>query len=154
PFVLEIRDIWPMTLLDFGALSKHNPLYFYFSKLEKDLYRSARRIISTLPEAERHISRIANKTPPVTWIPNGTAMLSSQWRPAPVANGKFKVLYTGAHGPSNDLETILESAWVLQNSFSARAHDIEFHFYGEGSEKARLVAHAKKRGLTNVQFFP
>lgn len=60
---------------------------------------------------------------------------------------RFTIIYTGAHGPANALDTILGAADLLR----AR-HDIEFILVGDGPSKSALVVAAKQRGLSNVRF--
>jgi glycosyltransferase involved in cell wall biosynthesis len=45
-------------------------------------------------------------------------------------DGKFVVLYTGAHGMSNDLDVVLQAAKDLESY-----PDIEFVLLGDGKEK-------------------
>jgi glycosyltransferase involved in cell wall biosynthesis len=56
-------------------------------------------------------------------------------------------MYAGAHGMSNDLGVLLESARLLADD--AR---IQVVFLGDGTEKANLQAKAAALGLTNVSF--
>jgi glycosyltransferase involved in cell wall biosynthesis len=62
---------------------------------------------------------------------------------------KFIVLYAGAHGMSNDLNIILESASLLTN-----AKNIHIVLLGDGKEKPALMAQAKEMKLSNVTFLP
>jgi len=64
-------------------------------------------------------------------------------------NDKFVVLYAGAHGMSNDLNIILESADLV-----ADAKNIHMVLLGDGKEKPALLAQAKEMNLTNVTFLP
>ena len=58
-------------------------------------------------------------------------------------------MYSGAHGPANDLDTVLQAAEIL------RDHEgIRFVFVGSGKEKARLEALAEEKKLPNVLFVP
>ena len=42
-FVLEVRDLWPETLVHLGRFSRRNPLIRLMFRLERHLYRSASR---------------------------------------------------------------------------------------------------------------
>ena len=61
--------------------------------------------------------------------------------------GKFVVLYTGAHGPANDLDTAINTAERLKDY-----SDILFLFVGDGKDRPRLVEKAKSLSLENVVF--
>ncbi|HHY33948.1 MAG TPA: glycosyltransferase family 4 protein [Firmicutes bacterium] len=60
---------------------------------------------------------------------------------------RFTVVYTGAHGPANALETILGAAQILRSR-----NDVEFVLVGDGPAKGALVREAANRGLDNVRF--
>jgi glycosyltransferase involved in cell wall biosynthesis len=61
---------------------------------------------------------------------------------------KFVTLYAGAHGMSNDLHIVLDSASLLANT------NIQFVFLGDGKEKSALVDQARGLNLQNVTFLP
>jgi glycosyltransferase involved in cell wall biosynthesis len=63
--------------------------------------------------------------------------------------GKFIALYAGAHGMSNDLDVILQSAEHLRS-----CPEITFLLIGDGKEKPQLVEKAQSAGLDNVRFLP
>jgi glycosyltransferase involved in cell wall biosynthesis len=60
---------------------------------------------------------------------------------------KFIALYAGAHGMSNDLNVVLESASLLANEMY-----IHIVLLGDGKEKPALMAQAKEMNLSNVTF--
>src|SRR5690606_5324768 len=60
---------------------------------------------------------------------------------------KFIVLYAGAHGPANDLPTILRAARRLTST-----QLIHFIFAGDGKDRSLLEAMAHDLALTNVTF--
>jgi glycosyltransferase involved in cell wall biosynthesis len=62
-------------------------------------------------------------------------------------NGKFVLMYLGAHGAYNSLNTILFTAEILKNE-----DEILFVFVGEGDEKAGLLQYVANNGLSNVKF--
>ena len=61
----------------------------------------------------------------------------------------FIVMYSGAHGPANDLETALNAAEILRDH-----KNIRFVFVGSGKDKERLETLAAEKNLTNVLFVP
>jgi colanic acid biosynthesis glycosyl transferase WcaI len=62
---------------------------------------------------------------------------------------RFVVLYAGNIGPSQGLESVLDSAGALQDE-----KDIYFVLIGDGLNKKALVSEAEKRSLKNVLFLP
>jgi glycosyltransferase involved in cell wall biosynthesis len=62
---------------------------------------------------------------------------------------RFVVMHSGNIGLSQNLETIVEAAALLQD-----LPDLRVVFVGEGVKKADLQAQAQARGLSNVVFLP
>jgi len=60
---------------------------------------------------------------------------------------KFVVHYSGNHGRTHDLLSIIEAAKLLEDE-----KDVHFLFIGEGSGKAEVVARASELELENVTF--
>ena len=71
PFVFEVRDLWPESLIAFGRISRHGLPAILLRSLEKGLYRRAASIISVLPKASDYIAGKGVATDKVVWIPNG-----------------------------------------------------------------------------------
>lgn len=154
PFVVEVRDLWPRTLVDVGGISRWHPAVWLFAGLERALYRRADRIITLLPLAERHIRAVYPEAAPVTWIPNGVDLrLAGAARGgaplAPPMQGAFTVMYAGAHGPANALDAVLDAAALLQHRQPGR---FRFVLIGDGHDKPRLRARAAAERLDSVQF--
>lgn len=153
PFLLEIRDMWPEFAIAMGALK--NPALIRMSQwLERFLYHHADRMIVNSPGFIPFIRDICGKTADL--IPNGAdadmfarAGDGSAFREAYGLGNDFVVMYSGAHGPANDLETVLKSAELLRGQTGIR-----FVFVGSGKDKARLEQIKADRQLDNVLFVP
>jgi glycosyltransferase involved in cell wall biosynthesis len=63
---------------------------------------------------------------------------------------KFTVIYAGAHGLANDLETVLHAAKMLQDQFLS--NNIHILLIGEGPEKSRLKQFALTHKINIVEF--
>ena len=152
PFLLEIRDLWPEFAVAMGALT--NPLLIRMSQwLERFLYNHADRIIVNSPGFIPYIRDICGKTPDL--VPNGAdeemfaGADGTAFREQYGLKDDFVVMYSGAHGPANDLETVLNAADMLRDEAGIR-----FVFVGSGKDKTRLEALSAERGLGNVLFVP
>jgi glycosyltransferase involved in cell wall biosynthesis len=64
-------------------------------------------------------------------------------------NGKFVVMYSGNHSPSNPLKTLLDAAIRLKDD-----PDIRFVFVGGGIGKKEVEAVIRDHGLTNAMSLP
>ena len=153
PFLLEVRDLWPLFAVEVGVLK--NRLFIRLSEwLEKFLYRRADICVVNSPGYVQHVMERGGKQ--VELVPNGAdpAMFypedhGEDFRKQHKLENKFLIAYAGAHGMSNDLGILLEAASLLK----AR-EDIHFLLVGDGKEKQNLLALAEELCLQNVTFLP
>jgi len=150
PFVVEVRDLWPQTILDMGAMSPHHPIIKLLQALERYLYQRAWRIITLLPLAYRYITACGVPLRKIIWLPNGVDLSRfNQGSGSKKTSDSFCVMYLGAHGQANALDVLLDSAKIVQDM---RHPEIRFVLMGDGPEKPRLMALAQKMELTNLEF--
>ena len=71
PFVFEVRDLWPQTLIDMGALREHGVVARLLTVLERFLYRHAAVVISLLPRAMEYIQGHGVSEEAIAYVPNG-----------------------------------------------------------------------------------
>lgn len=149
-FVMEVRDLWPQTIIDMGVLSERHPVVKALQALERFLYHRAGRIITLLPKAGEYIVAQGVSEEKIVWIPNGVDLSRFQVNSLAAGNcGEFKVMYLGAHGQANALDVLLQAAKIVQDQ---GYEDIKFILVGTGPEKSRLLALARDLGLGNVEF--
>ncbi|OJV58534.1 MAG: glycosyltransferase WbuB [Burkholderiales bacterium 68-10] len=154
PFVFEVRDLWPQTLVDMGRLRDDAPATWVLRRLERWLYRRAARTVVLLPQAWQYIVPLGIAKERVVWIPNGVD-LSLFPRAAPATqsqDGVFTLMYFGAHGQANGLDNVLQAMARLRQ-MPAGQH-IRLRLIGDGPLKPALVAQAEALGLRNVVFEP
>lgn len=147
PFVFEVRDLWPQTLIDMGALKQGGLVTRALQALELWLYRQSKYTIVLLEHADEYIVPLGIPKEKVVWIPNGVD--SSQFPPAQekaVDPDAFTLMYFGAHGDANGLRTVLDAMALLKDK------KVKLRLIGDGPEKAGLIEHARSLGLTNVSF--
>jgi len=150
PFLLEIRDLWPAFAIAVGVL-KNKLLISLSLWLEKFLYHRADRIIVNSPGYIKHVQLISGQN--VTLVPNGsdttafTPANTVQIRKELGWTDKFILIYAGAHGMSNDLPVVLQTAKLIKEH-----DDIKIVFIGDGKEKSNLIALAESLKLSNVEF--
>lgn len=149
PFVLEIRDIWPASIVDLAGLSSRHPVVIALGALERYLCRRADEIVSLLPGATEHLEGLGVDPSHVTWIPNGVNLAEIP-RTEPPVTGPLTLMYAGSHGVSDGLETLLDAAAKLEAG--PAKGKVRWRFVGEGPEKASLRAMADREGLDNVRF--
>jgi len=154
PFLLEIRDLWPDSLVQGGVLQNRSAIWA-FRALEGFLYRRAQRVLGNSPAYRSYL--IEQKGVPaerIDIIPNGVDVslfdpaersedLRERWG---VAN-KVLVTYTGALGAANSIPTILRAAARLRDR-----DDVHFLLAGGGNREREARELSDKLGLTNVTF--
>lgn len=150
PFVLEIRDLWPAFAIAVGVLN--NKLLIKLSLwLEKFLYKHADQIIVNSPGFIEHIQSKGGRN--LRLIPNGAdpAFFDHEEKKTgaayPAWKGKFIVMYTGAHGMSNDLDVVLDTCKILHDN-----PEIRVVLVGDGKEKQHLIETANAMQLSNLEF--
>lgn len=150
PFVMEVTDLWPQTIIDMGAMSSNHPIIKALQLLEKFLYRRANCIITLLPLAHEYITACGIPREKIVWIPNGVDL--SRFNTADVksaSNEEFQVMYLGAHGRANALEVLVQAAKIIQDKGFSEIH---FVLMGDGPEKPKLIELAKELKLVNLEF--
>jgi glycosyltransferase involved in cell wall biosynthesis len=152
-FLFEVRDLWPQFAIAVGVLK--NPVLIVLSEwLERFLYQHADRVMVNSPGFLEPVSGRGAKR--VDLIPNGAdpsmfdpADDGAAFRRSNELENRFVALYAGAHGMSNDLNVVLESARLL-----ADMKNVHIVLLGDGKEKPVLMAQARKMNLSNVAFLP
>lgn len=148
PFIFEVRDLWPETLIAMGRVGQNGFQARVMRKLEQHLYRRAKKIVTLMPDASAYITAYGIEKSKIEWISNGVDTEVNV--PVTSKNDKFTIMYLGAHGQANALETIVDSINILQvEKFSA---DIHFRFIGEGDRKKELIQRSRDYMLANVSF--
>jgi glycosyltransferase involved in cell wall biosynthesis len=148
PFVLEIRDLWPQTLIDMG-MRPHHPAVVGFGMIERYLYRNADKIITLLPNASEYMVPRGARLNDITWIPNGVNVELMPFPNVPKPHDGFTVMYAGFHGLSDDLGPVLDAAAILNKEAPGR---FCFRFVGDGPNKRELQRRVATENIANVAF--
>lgn len=150
-FWIEVKDLWPQTLVSMGALSEKSLITRGMRFFERYFFNRAEKILSLLPFSYEYIASLCINTSKVIWIPNGVDLerikgLESYSGGSP---DRLTVMYLGGHTASNELNTVLHAAVILR---SQGVHNVRFIFVGDGVEKPSLMENARKLGLDNMSF--
>jgi len=156
PFVFEVRDLWPESVVDTGVVM--NKLIIKFAYwFESFIYRKA-SLINVLTPAFRD-TLLEKKNVPlekIVFIPNAADFNLSEkvlesfdretFRKKNKIDDYFVITYVGAHGVANHLIQLIETAELLKDT------NVLFQLIGDGMQKQMLIEEAIKRGLSNVKF--
>ena len=152
PWVFEIRDIFPESIVAVGAMKK-SPVIRALEKLELFLYRTADRVIVVTPAFKHNIARRGIDADKIDVVPNGVNRARFQTLEKDRAlldalslDGKLVIGYLGTHGMAHGLDFIVRCAAKIT------ADRLHFLFIGDGAEKPSVVALAASLGLKNVTF--
>lgn len=152
PWILEIRDLWPESIVAVGAIT-YRPVIRLLERLESFAYRKATHLVVVTDAFKAHMLARGIPSKKVTVIKNGVDF--SLYKEPPHGSlgllrelgleGKFVVSYFGTHGMAHCLQTVLEAAQELQDR-----KDIVFLLVGDGAERSRLVSMRDEMKLSNV----
>src|SRR5207302_2078593 len=154
PFVFEVRDLWPESILAVEAM-KNNWVIRRLQGVARFLYMHASTIV-TVGEGYRRTIHDLYGVPDgkMAVVPNGidTELFVPMPRDNPIRQeygwgDRFVLMYVGTHGMAHSLHHVLEAAKEL-----ASDRDLLFVFVGEGAEKENLKRLAADWRLPNVQF--
>lgn len=151
--IFEIRDIWPLTIVEEGGYGRYNPFVLALGLVERLGYRRADAIVGTMPNLAEHVDEQVSCHGPVHTIPIGldldalerTQPLPPEWRNAFIPQGKFIVCHAGTIGITNALETLFACARAMSGN-----DDVHFLIVGEGGLREQYEA--EYGGLSNVTF--
>jgi glycosyltransferase involved in cell wall biosynthesis len=153
PFVFEVRDLWPDSILAVGALK--NPLIIgTLRMIERLLYNRAAKIVVVTHSFKERLLEMGVPEGKIEVVTNSVDVkLFVPQEACPILKkkhnleDKFLVSYIGTHGMAHDLDTVLNTAHELRHN-----EKLHFIFVGEGAEKQRLKKKRTEMRLNNVTF--
>lgn len=147
--IFEVRDIWPLSIMELGSLSKWNPLILVIRTVEIFAYKTSDHVVSLLPHADKHMIKSGLNPRKFQYIPNGVNLDNSEIIECPISlpKNKFLIGYAGTIGIANNLDLLIETASLVKDP------DIHFVIIGKGEFKNNLIEICKKMNLENVSFY-
>ncbi|HLA85572.1 MAG TPA: glycosyltransferase family 4 protein [Thermoguttaceae bacterium] len=155
PFIFEVRDLWPESMLATEVVKSENFVVRGLKRLSRHLYRHCDRIVTVGEGYARGIHELYDiPRDRMSIVPNGidTDLFVPSARDNDIRaeygwGDRFVSLYLGTHGMAHALETVLETARSFRDDPTKL-----FVLVGEGAEKDKLKALAAEWRLDNVQF--
>ncbi len=150
--IFDIRDLWPLTLIELKNMSHYHPLILLFRLLERFGYTYSDAITSTLNNSWKYMVPQEVERKRFHYIPMGYTPISTNQSLEPQINQyfqrpKFRVGYLGSIGISNHIEHLLECMHLLKNY-----SNIECLIVGKGKLKSFLQK--KYAHHSNIIFIP
>lgn len=153
PFVLDVQDLWPESVMDSGMmrLPAGKRLLDWWCGLT---YRAASRIVVLSDGYRRLIAERGAPEGKIEVVHNWCDESGTAEAPADAEAfldpSKFNVVYAGNMGKLQDLGTAIEAAAILQ----ATDPQVRIVLVGDGIELEALKQGVRDRSLGNVQFIP
>jgi glycosyltransferase involved in cell wall biosynthesis len=160
PWVFEVRDLWPESLVGVGQTAAGTLLYRSVGHLANFLYRHATHIVVDGEWKRSHLLKqgldenrisVVRYAIDENYCPDPCSDEAQQTRSALRRElgfqEEFVLLYAGTLGMAHGLETVLLAAARLR-----RRSDVAFLLMGEGAERQQLLARSRELRLTNVRF--
>lgn len=153
--VFEVRDLWPLSLIELAGLSPRHPLTRFTGWMERRAYRNADFVVSLLPCTQEYMAEHGLPAKRWRYIPNGVHIdeasqgfsasnpgleQARRWR----AQGKVVVAYTGALGQPNYVDSLIEAISILHANGEPTVCAV---IVGRGDRQHALQQLVRERGL-------
>jgi len=152
--VFEVRDLWPLSLVELAGVRPTHPLVRATAWLERYAYTHADAVVSLLPKTAEYMRD--KGLPPDRWhyIPNGVdtagrpaadvsnapMQQAQRWK----AEGRRVVVYAGALGVPNHVESLVQAMAILRARQDSR---IAALIVGRGERAQQLRDLVRQQGL-------
>lgn len=159
PCVVEVRDLWPESIVEYNGMSRKNPVIQILYQLEKWIYKQADKLIFTMEGGKDYIrdkgwDKDVNLRK-VHHVNNGVDLEEFEFNKKHFQikdndledEAAFKVVYTGSVRKTNHIETLIRAVEACSSKSK-----IKLFLYGEGNEKEKLEEYCNKHKLDNIFF--
>lgn len=156
--IYEVHDLWPLSPIELGGMSRWNPFIIWCQWAEDYAYRHADKIVSMLPKAREHMESRGMAPEKYHYVPNGID--TEEWeqnQPLPdeirselmriKKHGLPLIGYAGTHGLANALDVLLDAARDSADHF-------DVVMVGTGPERGRLLQRVADEKINNVNMLP
>lgn len=155
PFILEIRDIWPESIVAVGAL-RNKRLLRVLEWLEQKMYTAAKHIVTVGEGYKQKLLEKGIQAKNISVIHNGfdheifyPRQPDDKIRQHYNLNHEFICSYVGTIGMACGLDVVLRAAKLLKNK---QRNDIKFLLVGAGAIKTQLQRQTFEENLDNIVF--
>ena len=151
PWVMEVRDLWPDSIVAVGYLSKDSIIFRFLKKIETTLYRNANKIVVVSKSFKKYLIKNNFDKNKISIIYNGfqiekkSKKTNIDLRKKLNLKNKYVISYIGTIGMAHALDFIIESINDINKNF-------HFVFIGDGAMKKKLIIESSKKKLNNVTF--
>ena len=160
--IVEIRDLWPESIVEYGLASSKSLLIKLLYRAEKWLYSKANAVVFTMAGGKDYITEKGWDTAhggcvnlnKVFHINNGVDLDAFEGNHIGntiedsdlVDSSSFKIVYTGSIRRANNLDLVLDSAKLVKDL------SVKFLIWGDGDQLGRLRQRLIDEEIRNVIF--
>lgn len=160
-FYIDVRDLWPLSIVEYYRFSNKNPIIKYLYMKERKMYERADGIIFSFEGGKQYIIEKGWDNTidlsKVHYINNGvdleTFNENKYFHKIDDSDleerDTFKVVYAGSIRLANNLKKIVETAKVIKDK---GYNKIKFLVYGEGDDRKYLEKYCIENKIDNVSF--
>ncbi|MCF2681351.1 glycosyltransferase family 4 protein [Faecalicatena contorta] len=152
PVVVEIRDLWPESIVEYNGISKNNPIIQILYQLEKWIYTKADQLIFTMAGGKKYIcdKKWENKVDlnKINHVNNGVDLQEfeenlkkHQIEDNDLKSDKFKIIYVGSIRKVNNLKALVDASKYIDKE------KVVILIYGNGTEREELEHICKEEKL-------
>ncbi len=165
-FIYEVHDLWPLTPIELGGMSKYHPFIYLMQRAENFGYKHADRVVSLLPKAQAYMQEHGMHPDKFVYIPNGVSISDSQNNQDQIPHAyidkiaqikqeyQFLIGYLGGMGESNALEFLIDAAAKIAQTPQINSPNVAFVLVGDGVCKEALIKRVQAENIDNVFFLP
>lgn len=158
PFVYNVQDIFPDSMVTAGITKKDSLLWKIGNWIANTTYKHADKIIVISEEMKNNLIEKGVSKEKIEIVYNWVN--EEETRPIEKENNKlykeldipeyaFPIVYAGNIGKAQSVETIIEAAEILKEET-----DIGFYIFGDGTNKEIIEKMIEEKELKNVHLYP
>lgn len=158
-FICEIRDIWPVSIIEHTKVSKHHPVVFFFDIINRRAFRRCDALVATAKKVNQFIKdRYHKDVSPYYWIPNGystddelveiPAQTAEELAPLfEYMDSHWCMTYTGSITKSEGVEYLVSAFGKFQKQCDFK---ISLVIVGEGNCRKQVEEIVNSQKISNV----
>ena len=156
PWIMEVRDLWPDSIVAVGSMSEKSKVFKILKKIERHLYLNAQKIIVVTDSFKKYlIEKHFISSEKIGVFKNGVLINNFKkidlerllkLRKSLGLENKIVISFLGTHGLAHGLKFILDSISKIKDD------KYHFLFVGDGSEKQNLLEYSKTLDSNNFTF--
>lgn len=160
--IVEVRDLWPDSIVSFDVAKKNNILVKILYHIEKKMYMKADKLVFTMAggkeylQTKKYIDKLDLSK--VYNINNGVDIEQYEYNSKNFFvnddeelndTSTFKILYTGSIRKAYNVKQILELAKKIQDN---NWDTVRVFLFGNGNEKPEMIKYCEDNNIHNVIF--